>query len=135
MAPEGYRWQSRPWNPSDVQRRILDGVAHGKTNAQIAGEVGMTLDGVKWHISRALAETGLSDRVSLGRWWQGGPLRMSLAPAIGEALAADSASLDFGPSMRLMALSHGSLAGGLQAARVLGITPAYQGPAHPARLD
>jgi DNA-binding CsgD family transcriptional regulator len=67
---EGYRWQSRPWSPSDTQARVLDGVARGLTNAQIAAEVGISLDGVKWHISRALAETGLQGRADLALWWQ-----------------------------------------------------------------
>jgi hypothetical protein len=53
-----------------VQARILDGVAQGKTNSQIAAEAGMSVDGVKWHISRALSELGLEDRHSLARWWQ-----------------------------------------------------------------
>ncbi|HXH21478.1 MAG TPA: helix-turn-helix transcriptional regulator [Dehalococcoidia bacterium] len=70
MRREGYRWQSRPWRPSEVQARILDGVVQGKTNSQIAAEVGMTVDGVKWHITRALSELGLEDRHSLARWWQ-----------------------------------------------------------------
>lgn len=107
MTREGYRWQSRSWRPSDSQARVLDGLARGLTNAEIAAEVGLTLDGVKWHVSRALSETGLSDRQSLARWWQGGPLRMS----IGEARATSNEGgdeplfLDYGSSMRAMAAS------------------------------
>jgi DNA-binding CsgD family transcriptional regulator len=116
MRREGYRWESRPWRPSDVQERILDGVSRGKTNPQIAAEVGMTLDGVKWHISRALAETGLSDRQSLARWWQGGPLRMTLAEGTRSQEQGTRAryapvrpvSLDYVTSMRAMWRSHGA---------------------------
>jgi DNA-binding CsgD family transcriptional regulator len=111
MGREGYRWESRPWRPSDVQERILDGVAQGQTNAQIAAEVGMTLDGVKWHISQALSATGLSDRQSLARWWQGGPLRMSLVQGTTSREQGTGAkgppSLDYVTSMRSMWRSYG----------------------------
>jgi DNA-binding CsgD family transcriptional regulator len=112
MTREGYRWQSRPWRPSDIQARILDGVARGRTNAEIAAEIGMTLDGVKWHVSRALSETGLSDRQSLARWWQGGPLRMSLTGRNEQRAKSNEprahgsfVSLDYATSMRAMASS------------------------------
>jgi len=132
MTREGYRWQSTPWRPSDTQARILDGVAQGKTNPQIAAELGMTLDGVKWHISRALSETSLDDRQSLARWWQGGPLRMSLGgsnkqPATSNMggpagfNAAPRPLLDYTTSMRRMALSHGQPDGRGYAWRVLAL--------------
>jgi DNA-binding CsgD family transcriptional regulator len=107
---EGYRWSPRIWQPSDVQARILDAVSRGRTNAEIARELGMTVDGVKWHVSRALSETGLSDRQSLARWWQGGPLRMSLIEGNAHEAPRGSAGtglLDFRPSMLLMAATHG----------------------------
>jgi DNA-binding CsgD family transcriptional regulator len=67
---EGYHWQSRPWQPSELQERVLEGVARGLTNAEIAAEVGISPDGVKWHVSRVLAETGLEGRSNLALWWQ-----------------------------------------------------------------
>ena len=111
MTREGYRWQSRPWRPSDVQARILDGVAGGRTNAEIAAELGMTLDGVKWHVSRALSETGLSDRQSLARWWQGGPLRMTITGSNEHGARSNDegqarlVTLDYATSMRAMSSS------------------------------
>jgi DNA-binding CsgD family transcriptional regulator len=68
MAREGYH-QFRDGQPSDRQRQVLDLLAEGKTNAEIADRLGITADGVKWHISELLGETGLADRQALARWW------------------------------------------------------------------
>ncbi len=111
---EGYHWQSRPWQPSEVQERILEGVARGLTNAEIAAEVGISPDGVKWHVSRALAETGLDDRHSLAIRWQSPrsdiDIRMlALSDAEGSARpAAQPISLDYAASVRAMARSFGA---------------------------
>ncbi len=114
MTREGYHWQSHVWRPSDTQGQILDGVAKGMTNAEIAATMGMTLDGVKWHVSRALAETGLHDRQSLARWWQGGPLRMSVGGPYAEPV-----SLDYTTSMRAMSRSFGAGHNPVPAWRIL----------------
>jgi hypothetical protein len=84
-AREGYHWAPRTWAPSQIQARILDGVARGLTNAEIAAETGISPDGVKWHVSRALAETGLEGRRALAVWWQSPrpDIRMSLRAAAG----------------------------------------------------
>jgi DNA-binding CsgD family transcriptional regulator len=83
-AREGYHWAPKQWAPSEMQARVLDGVARGLTNAEIAAEVGISADGVKWHVSRALAETGIEDRRALALWWQSRPdVRMSLRTALG----------------------------------------------------
>ena len=52
------------------QRLILDGVAAGKSNGVLAQELGITLDGVKWHVSEMLGETGCRDRHELADWWR-----------------------------------------------------------------
>jgi len=55
---------------SERQRRVLEGVAAGKSNGVIAGELGITLDGVKWHVSELLGETGLASRQELAEWYR-----------------------------------------------------------------
>jgi hypothetical protein len=49
---------------------VLDLLAEGKTNAEIASQLGFTLDGAKWHVGELLGETGLEDREALARWWK-----------------------------------------------------------------
>ncbi len=55
---------------SERQCQILDGLAAGRSNSVIAGELGITLDGVKWHVSELLGETGCTNRLELAAWWQ-----------------------------------------------------------------
>lgn len=66
---EGYRRWRGSWSPNGRQRRILELILAGKTNDEIAAEVQISVAGVKWHVHQMLAETGLSDRQELARWW------------------------------------------------------------------
>lgn len=52
------------------QREVLGLVARGYTNARIGHELGITLDGAKWHVGEALGALGLSSRVEAARWWR-----------------------------------------------------------------
>lgn len=52
------------------QQEVLSLVACGYTNARIGEELGITLDGAKWHVGEALGALGLSSRVEAGRWWR-----------------------------------------------------------------
>ena len=45
-------------------------MATGKSNAVIAEEIGITLDGVKWHVSELLGEAGFASRRELAEWWR-----------------------------------------------------------------
>ena len=56
--------------PSDRQREVLDLLVEGKSNAEIAVRLGITVDGAKWHVSELLAETGSEDRQALAAWWR-----------------------------------------------------------------
>lgn len=67
---EGYRWDPSRWRPSEQQERVLDALAAGKTNPEIAADLGITVDGVKWHVRELLTKTGLGDRHDLARWWR-----------------------------------------------------------------
>lgn len=61
---------ARPDVVSDRRRRILDGIAAGKSNGVIAAGLGITVDGVKWHVSELLWQTGCADRRELAAWWR-----------------------------------------------------------------
>jgi DNA-binding CsgD family transcriptional regulator len=54
---------TRPLTPR--QHQILRLVAHGATNKEIAGELGISEQGVKVHISRLLERYGADNRVEL----------------------------------------------------------------------
>lgn len=49
---------------------MLDALLEGKSNAEIAGELGISQDGAKWHVSQLMGETGLDDRHALAAWWR-----------------------------------------------------------------
>jgi DNA-binding CsgD family transcriptional regulator len=67
---EGYHW-FRGWRtPSTAQRRVLDELVTGGTNAEIAQRLGMSEDGVKWHLSELRQELEIDDRRKLAEWWR-----------------------------------------------------------------
>lgn len=53
------------------QLEVLNLVARGYTNARIGYELGITLDGAKWHVGEALGALGLTSRVEAAHWWRG----------------------------------------------------------------
>ncbi|MHB8376334.1 MAG: LuxR C-terminal-related transcriptional regulator [Dehalococcoidia bacterium] len=55
---------------SERKRQILHGIAAGKSNGVLADELGITVDGVKWHVSELLWDTGCADRHALADWWR-----------------------------------------------------------------
>lgn len=67
---EGYRWRKRAWHPSAAQRRVLDGLTAGQTNAEIGRRLGLSPATVTWHVRELLAETGSADRHALANWWR-----------------------------------------------------------------
>ena len=66
---EGYRWWRDGWQPSPAQRRILDGVAAGESNATLAERLGLSPETVRWHVRELIDETESADRAGLARWW------------------------------------------------------------------
>jgi DNA-binding CsgD family transcriptional regulator len=66
---EGYHRTPMRRRLNARQRQVLDALIDGKTNPQIAAQLGITLDGAKWHVSQLLAETDLSTREELAQWW------------------------------------------------------------------
>ncbi|MBN9493689.1 hypothetical protein J0H33_10140, partial [bacterium] len=55
---------------SPRQREVLDLVAKGYTNGQIAERLGLTLDGAKWHVSEILSKLDVDTREEAGRYWR-----------------------------------------------------------------
>ncbi|MCC7364027.1 MAG: helix-turn-helix transcriptional regulator [Dehalococcoidia bacterium] len=55
---------------SPRQREVLDLLARGRTNPEIAGELGISLDGAKWHVSEVMSILGVSSREEAARWWR-----------------------------------------------------------------
>ena len=51
------------------QREVLDLVARGHTNGEIAEALGISLDGAKWHVSELLTRFGAESRDALADAW------------------------------------------------------------------
>ncbi len=56
------------WTPR--QTEVLDLIAQGKTNGEIAAVLGITVDGVKFHVSEILNKLGASSREEAAAYWQ-----------------------------------------------------------------
>ncbi len=52
------------------QRRVLDLIVQGRTNPEIAADLGITLDGAKWHVSEILTKLGFSSREEAADYWR-----------------------------------------------------------------
>jgi hypothetical protein len=48
---------------------VLDELVSGGTTSEIATRLGISEDGVKWHLSQLRDELGLGDRRALAEWW------------------------------------------------------------------
>ncbi len=58
-----YQWTAR-------QRQVLALIARGKTNTQIGEELGISLDGAKWHVSEILSKLQAESREEAGDYWR-----------------------------------------------------------------
>jgi DNA-binding CsgD family transcriptional regulator len=65
-----YHRRKKGWSPTAAQARVLDALAEGMTNAEIAVRLGLSPETVKWHISALLSLTGAMDREELAKWWR-----------------------------------------------------------------
>jgi DNA-binding CsgD family transcriptional regulator len=52
------------------QRQVLDRIARGHTNAEIAADLDLTLDGAKWHVSEILSKLALDSREEAAEYWR-----------------------------------------------------------------
>ena len=55
---------------SDRQREVLALIAKGRTNGEIAEQLGISLDGVKWHVREILGKLGVDSREDAAAWWR-----------------------------------------------------------------
>jgi len=69
MRPSHYRTRPKV-ELTPRQRQVLELVAHGKTNPEIADTLGITLDGAKFHVSEILDRLGVSTREEAATWWR-----------------------------------------------------------------
>ncbi|MEZ4480980.1 MAG: helix-turn-helix transcriptional regulator [Dehalococcoidia bacterium] len=52
------------------QREVLDLLAAGRTNAQVADALGVSLDGAKWHVREILSILGVEGREDAAEYWR-----------------------------------------------------------------
>lgn len=52
------------------QREVLELIARGYTNPQIADALGVTIDGAKWHVREILSKLGVESREEAAEWWR-----------------------------------------------------------------
>ncbi len=55
---------------SPRQREVLDLIARGRTNAENAGSLGVSLDGAKYHVREILAKLNVDSREEAASYWQ-----------------------------------------------------------------
>jgi DNA-binding CsgD family transcriptional regulator len=103
------------------QRRALELAAAGKTNAQIAAELGISLDGAKWHFREIFAKLGVESREEAISFWRTREGRargiQSLGTAIGvfasaRAAAACASVLVVAAGATIVVVAIGANAGG-----------------------
>lgn len=68
MTSTGYH-QARTLDLTPRQREVLALIAKGHTNAQIAEQLGVSLDGAKWHVREILARLDVETREEAAAWW------------------------------------------------------------------
>jgi DNA-binding CsgD family transcriptional regulator len=51
------------------QREVLDLLARGKTNPEIAEALGVSLAGAKWHVSEVMSKLGVTSRDDAANYW------------------------------------------------------------------
>lgn len=56
------------WSPRE--REVLDLVARGLTNAEIASELGITFATAKWHVSELITKLGVGSREEVATYWR-----------------------------------------------------------------
>jgi DNA-binding CsgD family transcriptional regulator len=58
-----YQWTGR-------QREVLDLIARGKSNPEIADALGLSRDGAKYHVSEILSKLGVDSREEAAEYWR-----------------------------------------------------------------
>lgn len=58
------------FNWTDRQRDVLSLLAKGRSNQEIADELGISLDGAKWHLREILSKLGVDSREEAADYWR-----------------------------------------------------------------
>lgn len=64
---------STPERLTERQREVMELVARGRTNGEIAEALGISLDGAKWHVSELLMKFDVATREELIEAWESRP--------------------------------------------------------------
>lgn len=95
MRTSGYRrWRRTRLDLTDRQEEVLRLIERGMTNGQIATELGITLDGVKFHVSEILSKLEVGSREeAVAVWSESQSTRPGLAAFAMKALAGIGAAV------------------------------------------
>lgn len=63
LLDQRFEWTQR-------QREVLDLIARGKTNQDVADTLGISLDGAKWHMREILSKLGVESREEAAEYWR-----------------------------------------------------------------
>jgi len=65
--------RATPAQLTERQRQVLELIARGRTNFEVAQELGITLDGAKWHLREIMSKLGCDTREEAVAIWRGRP--------------------------------------------------------------
>lgn len=102
---------------TERKRQVLELIARGKTNGEIAQTLGVSLAGAKWHVSEVLSILGVESREEAAEYWRHqrslGARASRTLRGIGHALltmktvaAASGVTAVFGGAVVVVGLSH-----------------------------
>lgn len=91
---------------TERQREVLRLIAAGKSNAEIAEALGVSLDGAKYHVSEILSRLGVDSREEAASYWlQQSGLRARFTQALAVLLSGASAAKVAGAVVAVAAVS------------------------------
>jgi len=61
-------WQEVVWTPRE--REVIELIGRGRTNSQIADELGVSFATAKWHVSEVISKLGVSSREEVADYWR-----------------------------------------------------------------
>ncbi|MGE0599533.1 MAG: LuxR C-terminal-related transcriptional regulator [Dehalococcoidia bacterium] len=140
---------------TERQRQVLDLIVKGRSNGEIADELGLSIDGVKWHMREILSKVGVESRTEAAEYWRkrnglpsrfGRGWRAVFSGAVGKVAVAAVAAAGFAVAVAVVVSirggSHDDPANGLETpsatvqatATTSTTTPAATVPATPSAV-
>ncbi len=107
------------------EREVLDLIAAGRTNIEIAAELGISFSTAKWHVSELISKAGVDSREEVAAYWlherrwtvRSGRAARALVSLTAVKVAAATAVVAIGAGIAALALRVGDGGGGLDSAR------------------